>query len=336
MAVPTVVARPALSPATLRLLVPIAVAIAATYVAYGIFGFKATAVLAFMVRYSTPLVLAALCGTIGERSGVINIGIEGQMLSAAFLSFLAASSVGLALGVVAGIVTGAAIGLFMALCAVTWRMDQIIAGTVVNILAAGATSFFYRQGRVIKGSMPSIELPVLKNIPVFGDVFFRSQPIAYLAIISVVVCQVMLFRSAWGLRTRAVGEHPSAADTVGVSVSVYRYRNMAIAGGLAGLAGAYMSLEGTGTFERGMTAGRGFLALAIMIMGRWKPALAWTAALFFGLLQGLVNQLNFDKVIDIPPQFIGMLPYVLTIVVLAVFAGRVRPPAAAGTPYTKE
>ncbi len=329
-------ARLRLSPSALRTLGLVVVAVALTYVAYGLYGFRTTAVLAFMVRYSTPLILAALCGTIGERSGVINIGIEGQMLMAAFLAFLTASWVGVWLGIFGGIVVGAAMGAFLALCAVTWRIDQIIAGTVVNILAAGLTSFFYRQGKTIKGSLDAIEIPLLKDIPVFGEVFFSSKPIAYLAIIAVIVCQVMLFRTPWGLRTRAVGEHPSAADTVGVNVSVYRYRNMMIAGGLAGLAGAYISLEGTGAFERGMTAGRGFLALAIMIMGRWKPSLAWGAALFFGLLQGLVNQLNFDKVIDIPPQFIGMAPYALTIIVLAIFAGRVRPPAAAGTPYTKE
>lgn len=310
--------------------------LAAAAIGYGIWGFKATAVLAFMIRYATPLILAALCGTIGERTGVINIGIEGQMLMSAFTGFLVASSVGLLAGVFAGVATGVVMGAFIAVCAVTWRIDQIIAGTVVNILAAGLTSFFYRQGRTLKGQVPTWEIPLLKDIPLFGRVLFQNPPITYLAIVLVIVLQVLLFRTAWGLRTRAVGEHPSAADTVGVNVSRYRYGNVMLAGGLAGLGGAYISIEGTGSFERGMTANRGFLALAIMIMGRWKPALAWAAALFFGFLNGLVNQLNFDKVIDIPQEFIGMLPYVLTIVVLAVFAGRVRPPAAAGQPYTKE
>jgi simple sugar transport system permease protein len=239
-------------------------------------------------------------------------------------------------GTLAGVAVGAVLGLFLALCAVTWRIDQIIAGTVINILAAGVTSFFYRQGRTITDRLPTWEIPVLKDIPMLGRVFFQSQPLTYATFLIIIVLQVMLFRSAWGLRTRAVGEHPSAADTVGVNVSWYRYGNVALGGALAGLAGALLAIEATGTFERGMTAGRGFLALAIMIMGRWRPALAWAAALFFGLLNGLVNQLNFERVIDVPPQFIGMLPYALTIVVLAVFAGRVRPPAASGQPYTKE
>jgi simple sugar transport system permease protein len=325
-----------LSRPTLIGLASVAAALIAAYIGYGIWGFKTTSVLAFMIRYATPLVLAALCGTIGERTGVINIGIEGQMLMSAFTGFLVASSVGIFAGVVTGVLTGLAMGAFMALCAVTWRIDQVIAGTVVNILAAGLTSFFYRQGRTLKGQVPTIEIPGLADIPMLGRVLFQNPPITYLAIVLVGVLQIALFRTAWGLRTRAVGEHPSAADTVGVSVPLYRYRNVILAGALAGLAGAFISIEGTGSFERGMTAGRGFLALAIMIMGRWKPALAWAAALFFGFLNGLVNQLQFDRVIDIPPQFIGMLPYATTIVVLAVFAGRGRPPAAAGQPYTKE
>lgn len=307
---------------------------AAVYAAYGIWGFKTTAVLGFMVPYSTPLILGALCGIIGERSGVINIGIEGQMLGSAFVAFLGASAVGVSAGILLGVLCGAVIGAFLALCSVTWRIEQIIAGTVINILALGLTSFLYRPGRTINGQVPEWQIPLLSKLPVLGPVLFQNPPITYLAMVAVVVFHVLLFRSAWGLRTRAVGENPSAADTVGVSVVRYRYVNLIVAGALAGLAGAYISVEGAGTFERNMTAGRGFLALAIMIMGRWQPLLAWSAALFFGLLQGLVNQLNFDQVIDIPPQFTAMLPYVLTIVALAVFAGKVRPPAAAGKPYS--
>lgn len=325
-----------LSADTRNTLIVVAVGLAAAYLAYGIWGFKATAVLGFMVRYSTPLALAAMCGILGERSGVINIGIEGQMLLGAFIAFFGAAALGLVFGVVVAVALGALMGLFLAVCAVSWRIDQVIAGTVINILAAGVTSFFYRQGKTIDNQMPTWKIPGLGDIPVLGQVFFQSQPLTYLTFIIIAVLQVALFRSAWGLRTRAVGEHPSAADTVGVNVSLYRYGNVILGGGLAGLAGALLSVEATGTFERGMTAGRGFLALAIVIMGRWRPSLAWAAALFFGLLNGLVNQLNFDRVINIPPQFIGMLPYVMTIVVLAIFAGRVRPPAAAGTAYTKE
>ncbi|MEZ5263087.1 MAG: ABC transporter permease [Acidimicrobiales bacterium] len=314
----------------------IVVALAAAYVAYGIWDFKATAVLGFMVRYSTPLALAAMCGILCERTGVINIGIEGQMLLGAFVAFFGATFAGITFGVAAAVLAGGVLGAFLALTAVTWRINQIIAGTVINILAAGITSFFYRQGRTMKGSVPEWDIPLLSDIPLLGRVLFQNGLLTYLTFVIIIVLHVLLFRTPWGLRTRAVGEHPSAADTVGVDVSRYRYLNVTIAGGLAGLAGALLSVEATGTFERGMTSGRGFLALAIMIMGRWRPTLAWAAALFFGLLNGLVNQLNFERVIDVPPQFIGMLPYVLTIIVLAVFAGRVRAPAAAGQPYTKE
>lgn len=314
-------------------LINAALVLGVVYAAYGVWGFRTTAVLGFMVRYSTPLALAAMCAILGERSGVINIGIEGQMLLGAFVAFFAAASAGLLAGVAAAVAVGAVMGLFLALCAVTWRIDQIIAGTVINILAAGLTSFFYRQGKSLESPMPSWKVPLLGDLPVMGKVVFQSQLLTYASFVIIVVLQVALFRTAWGLRTRAVGEHPSAADTVGVNVIRYRYVNVAVGGALAGLAGAMLSIEATGSFDRNMTAGRGFLALAIMIMGRWRPLLAWAGALFFGLLNGLVNQLNFDQVIHIPPQFIAMLPYGLTIVVLAVFGNGVRPPAASGQPY---
>lgn len=318
-------------------LLPVVVALV---IAYGFYFFwsanKTVAVLSFAVRYAIPLILAALCGLLGERTGVVNIGIEGQMLASAFVAFFVASSAGPWAGIVLGVVAGLTSGAFLALCAVRWRIDQIIAGTVINIMAFGLTSFFYRPGKTIKGRLPEWQLPGLSDIPLIGRVLFERGPVAFLALILVFVVHVLLFRTRWGLRSRAVGEHPSAADTVGVSVERLRYMNTTIAGGFAGLAGAFIAVESAGTFERGMTASRGFLALAIMIMGRWKPMLAAASALFFGLMSGVANQLNFDKVIDIPPQFINMTPYILTIVVLAVFAGKVRPPAAAGSAYVKE
>lgn len=300
-------------------------------------GQKTTAVLASTVRLSTPLLLGALCGLIGERSGVVNIGIEGQMLSAAFAGFLAASVSGsLLLGVAAGVFTGMLIGTFLAWCAVTLRLDQIIAGTVVNILAGGFTTFLYRSGRTLPGgAFRSIRIPGLASLPVVGKVVFDNPPITYGAVMLMVVVHVAIYRTRWGLRTRAVGEHPSAADTVGIDVGRLRYRNVTIAGGLAGLAGAFLSLESVGSFERSMTNGRGFVALAVMIFGRWTPLGAWAGALLFGLANALQNQLQLDGTL-IPPQFIGMLPYVLTIVVLAGLAGRSRAPAAAGRPYEKE
>jgi general nucleoside transport system permease protein len=300
-------------------------------------GAKTEAVLISTVRQSTPLVLAALCGLVGERTGVINIGIEGQLLMSAFTGFYVAAATGnIWVGVFAGVVSGMVLGLFLALCAVTWRVDQIIAGTVINIFVAGVTSFYYRQGKTLKGSLHQFDIPLLSKIPLIGKVFFVNRPITYMAIVLVIVLHIALFKTRWGLRSRSVGEHPSAADTVGIGVERQRYINVTLAGGLAGLGGAFLSLEAVGSFERGMSAQRGFTALAIMIFGRWKPFGAWAAALFFAFTTAMAAQLEFDRVIDIPPQFINMLPYVLVIVVLALFAGKVRPPAASGQPYVKE
>ena len=227
--------------------------------------------------------------------------------------------------------------MFLALCAVTWKIDQIIAGTVINIFVAGITSFLYTQGKHEPGRPRRDRASrCCRDLPLVGEVLFTNTPIAYLAIILVFVLHVGLFHTRWGLRSRSVGEHPSAADTVGISVGGFRYLNTALAGGLAGLGGAFLSLEAVGTFERGMSANRGFTALAIMIFGRWKPFLAWAGALFFAFTTAMAAQLQFDQVIDVPPQFINILPYVLVIIVLAVTAGKVRPPAAAGQPYVKE
>ena len=298
---------------------------------------KTSAVLNGTFRQATPLVLAAMCGLLGERTGIVNIGIEGQLLMSAFTGFYVAAATGsIWTGVLAGMLSGALLGLFLALCAVTWSIDQIIAGTVINIFVAGLTSFLYSQGKSLTGSLPEFDVPLLHDIPLLGPAIFENTPIAYIAMGLVVVLYVGLFHTRWGLRSRAVGEHPNAADSVGINVGLKRYVNTALAGGLAGLGGAFLSLEAVGTFERGMSAQRGFTALAIMIFGRWQPFLAWAGALFFAFTSRLAAQLQFDQVIDVPPQFINILPYVLVIVVLAVFAGRVRPPAAAGKPFVKE
>jgi general nucleoside transport system permease protein len=318
--------------------IPVAAVILLAYgFYYGNSEAKTAAVLNRTFRSSTPLVLGALCGLLGERTGIVNIGIEGQLLMSAFTGFYTAAATGsIWVGVLAGVVSGALLGLFLALCAVTWKVDQIIAGTVINIFVAGITSFLYTQGKRSPGGLNQIEIPLLSEIPLLGDVLFNNTPIAYMAIILVFVLHFALFRTRWGLRSRSVGEHPSAADTVGISVFRQRYLNTTLAGGLAGLGGAFLSLEAVGTFERGMSAQRGFTALAIMIFGRWKPILAWLGALFFAFTSAMAAQLQFDQVIDVPPQFINILPYVMVILVLALFAGRVRPPAAAGQPYEKE
>ncbi len=284
---------------------------------------------------AVPLVLASLVGVVGERSGVINIGIEGQMLVSAFAGFFTAAATGsLVAGVVAGVVGGILMGAFLALTTVKWQMDQIIAGVVINIVATGITSFYYKQGKTLPHGMPNFTVPGLSSIPLIGPVFFIAGPIALSTLVIVLVVHFGLFRTRWGLRTRAIGEYPSAADTAGINVIRMRLVNVTLAGALAGLAGAYLSMEATSSFERGMTAGRGFLALAIMIFGAWRPLRALSAALFFGFTSALASQLQAAGV-HIPQQFINMLPYVLTLVVLAAAAGRVRPPAAEGKPFVK-
>ncbi len=298
---------------------------------------QATAVYASTLRQSTPLVLGALCGLIGERSGIINIGIEGQMLMAAFIAFLVNVYVGnLLIAGIAGVLVGALMGLFLAWMSITLKMDQIIGGTVINILALGLTSFFYVVGLTTKGKLQPIPLGPLADIPLVGPVLFNNAPITYITIILVFVVQFALFRTVWGLRTRAVGEHPSAADTVGIRVNVTRYINTTLAGCFAGLAGAYLTLEAVGSFERGMTNGRGFIALAVMIFGKWTPLGAWGGALLFGAASALQTQFQFLGLDFIPHQFVGMFPYILTIIVLAGFVGRSRPPAAEGQVYDPE
>ncbi len=295
-----------------------------------------TAVLNSTLRQSTPLVLGAMCGLLGERTGVINIGIEGQMLLSAFIGFLVNVYTGnLVVAILAGVATGALMGLLLAYMSVTLKMDQIIGGTVLNILAFGLTGYFYQTGLTTEGKLQPIPLGPLADLPLVGPVFFSNPPITYLTLLMVAIVHYVLFFTRWGLRSRAVGEHPRAADTVGVNVYWVRYANVIWGGALAGLAGAFLTLEAVGSFERGMTNGRGFVALAVMIFGKWTPLGAWGAALLFGLATALQTQLQFAQ-IQVPHQFIGMLPYVLTIVVLAGFVGRARPPAADGVPYDKE
>jgi len=295
-----------------------------------------TAVLASAVRHSTPLILGALCGLISERSGVINIGIEGMMLLSAFMAYMFNVWTGnLLLAIFGGILTGAIMGLLLAFMSVTLKLDQIIGGTVINILALGLTGYFYQVGLTTSGKLRAIPLGPLAEIPLIGPVLFDNPPITYVAIVLVFVLQYVLFHTRWGLRTRSVGEHPRAADTVGINVYFMRYTNVILGGAIAGLAGAFLTLEAVGSFERNMTNGRGFIALAVMLFGKYNPIGAWGAALFFGFTTAMQTQLQFMG-INIPHQFIGMIPYVMTILVLAGFVGRTRVPAADGIPYEKE
>src|SRR5262245_2225163 len=305
-----------------------------------------TAVLTSTLRQSTPIILGALAGILCERSGVINIGIEGMMLLSAFLGFLFNVWTGnLLLAVVGTLLAGGLIGALHALMSIALKVDQIISGTVINILAVGFTGYFYQQGLTTQGKLVPIRIPLLADIPIVGPVLFENAPITYTALILVVVIHLLLFRTRWGLRTRAVGEHPTAADTVGIQVNRMRYINVILGGMLAGLAGGFLTLEAVGSFERGMTNGRGFVALAVMIFGKWTPLGAWAGALLFGFANGLQTQIQFLQnqlppwlawVGEIPHQFIGLLPYLLTVIVLAGFVGRARPPAAIGKVYEKE
>ena len=295
------------------------------------------AVLGSTIRQSTPILLGALCGILCERAGIINIGIEGQMLMAAFIGFMTNVWTGnLFLSVLAGMATGALLGLLHAFMSVNLKLDQIIGGTVINILGLGLTGFFYTAGLTTEGKIQPLNLGFLADIPLIGPVLFTNPPITYAAIILVFVLQFVLFRTTWGLRTRAVGEHPRAADTLGINVFATRYINVILGGAVAGLAGAFLTLEAVGSFERAMTNGRGFVALAVMVFGKWNPLGVWGAALLFGFANAIQTQIQFAGVLEIPHQFIGMLPYLLTIIVLAGFVGRARPPAADGVPYEKE
>ncbi len=298
------------------------------------------AMLAVAVARSTPLILGALSGIFCERSGVVNIGIEGMMLSAAFFGFIAeVYSHSLAIGLMVALLTGALMALLHAVLSISFKVDQIISGMVINILAVGVTGFFNRflfMTGVPGGqeTLPELSIPLLGDLPVVGRVLFQHQPITFTAIVLVFVAHLVLFRTVWGLRTRAVGEHPLAADTVGIDVYRVRYLNVLIGGLLAGLGGAYFTLEAIPHFEPLMTNGRGFIALAAMIFGKWTPFGAWGAALLFGVAEALPVTLQIQG-INVPYQIVGLLPYVLTIIVVAGAIGRATPPAAVGIPYEK-
>jgi simple sugar transport system permease protein len=288
-------------------------------------------------------VLGALSGILCERSGIINIGIEGMMLAGAFAGFVAKVATNdwpllasLFIGVAAALLVGGLMGLLHATLSIRFRMDQIISGTVLIILATGFSSYLFDREAVAAGKFSPIRLPVLGDIPVLGNILFNNPPLTYLTLLLVVVVHVALFYTRWGLRTRAVGEHPRAADTVGINVNRYRYVNTVLGGMLAGLGGGFLVLEAVGQFQEGMTAGRGFIALAAMIFGNWNPFGALAASLLFGYTQALQNELLLAGVTTVPRQFVGMLPYIVTIIAVSGFVGRVRPPAAEGQVYETE
>jgi len=319
------------------------------------------ALLPIILSLATPLALGALCGVLTELSGVVNIGIEGIMLMAAFFGYLTGfafhdaigSGQSLALGIVVAVLVGALLGLVHAWLTVSVRADQIIAGTMMNIAAFGVTGYLNRliitpSGLGGAGVIAPFHLPdPVANLPLVGPIlvmFFDQGPIAMSVIFIVVALQLALFRTRWGLRTRSVGEHPKAADTVGIDVYRQRYLNVIFGCALAGLAGAFLTLESTGSFQNGMTNGRGFIALAAMIFGRWTPIGAFGGALLFGTATalGVVVSIRVPEgdlggiMRSIPSYWYAALPYLMTIVILAGVVGRSTPPAADGVPYVKE
>ena len=315
-----------------------------------------TDTLAQMFRVATPIAFAAFCGMMCERAGIINIGIEGQMLMAAMVCYAtnlfsfqwlktfmdpdAAGSTSRIIALVLGLLSALLLAALHAVLSIRFKADQIISGTVINILALGLTGFFYRQFLAENlpagpGTFPLVPIPGLVDIPVIGPIFFNQKPLTYILFIMVVFLYFLLFYTPWGLRTRAVGEHPRAADTLGVNVNWMRYSNTLIGGLMAGLGGAWFTLEAVDVFNPGMTNGLGFIGLAAMIFGKWKPIGALVGALIFGLGNSVTSTVSIFRP-DIPSQIPQMLPYILTIIVLTGVVGQAIPPAAEGKVYEKQ
>ena len=314
-----------------------------------LFSILTVSLFAATIRAATPLALAALGGIFSERSGIVNIALEGIMLIGAFFAMMISyygAQYGLPplasalAGMVGAIVFGFLISMIHAVVSIRFRADQVVSGVAINILALGLTGFLLQLIFNTSGNSPSVPnlaawpIPVLASIPILGDIFFNQPPIVYLALLAVPISSFVLFKTPLGLRLRSVGEHPKAADTVGVNVFSLRYLGVGLSGVLAGLAGAYLSIGQLNIFTEGMTNGRGFIALAAVIFGKWNPWGAFGACLLFGFADAVQISLQ-NAGVPIPSEFLLMLPYVLTLIALAGFIGRSRPPAAAGVPYEK-
>jgi len=289
-----------------------------------------------------PLIFGALGGVIGERSAVINVAIEGQLLMGAFLSALVGTMAKSTwAGLFAAGVGGLLVAILLAVFAIKYQVDQVVLGVVLNLLVLGLTSYLYLQVMAphqesfnSAPNLPIWKVPGLDKIPIIGPALFEQNILTYLAIVLVIAVHVGLFHTRWGLRTRAVGEHPAAADTVGIKVIATRYRNVLIAGFIAGIGGAYFTIGAGFNFSLNTTQGAGFIALAAVIFGRWKPIGATMAALLFGFTTYLGDYLPAIGS-SIPSAFLSMLPYIATIIAVAGLVGRVRAPAADGKPYVK-
>ena len=307
------------------------------------------------IRVATPIAFAALCGVMCERSGVVDIGIEGKMLMAAMVGYAvnlfafqalkdslgveSAGNISRWLAVFAGVLSAMILAALHAVVSIEFKTNQIITGTVINILAIGLTGFLYRQFLAENlpagpGTFPIAPIPILASIPVIGQVLFQQKPLTYLMVILVIAIHYVLFYTPWGLRTRAVGEHPRAADTLGVNVIKTRYVNVILGGLIAGSGGVWFTLDAVDVFNPLMTNGLGFIGLAAMIFGKWNPVGALIGALIFGLGNSVTSTVSIFRP-DIPSQLPQMLPYILTIIVLTGVVGRANPPAADGKPYDK-
>lgn len=291
------------------------------------------------LQYAALLLLPALGGVISERSGVVNIAMEGMMLTGAFFAVavdLAVHNMGIA--VLGAMVAGGLMALIHAVVSIRYRADQIVSGVAINIFAAGITVFLVNRiygladvGEVpARDTIPNISIPLLSNIPFFGAIFFQQNVMVYVAILLLIATQVMLFRTRLGLRIRSVGEHPQAADTAGINVYALRYGSVITSGLLSGLAGAFLSIGIANTFVPNMTDGRGYIALAAMIFGKWTPIGAFVATLIFGFGQAVYDA---NSSIHVSQYLLSMTPYILTLVVLTAVVRRSSPPAADGIPY---
>jgi general nucleoside transport system permease protein len=301
-----------------------------------------TGLLQAAVLLAVPLIFGSMAGLLCEKSGVINIAIEGQLLFAAFVSAVIASlTQNLIWGLISAPIAGALVSWILAYFSIRFQVDQVILGFVINVLVLGLTNFFYTVLLVpyestwnAAGSFSAIPIPVLSKIPIIGPILFNQTIVVYFMYLIVTVIQIALFKSKWGLRTRAVGELPIAADSVGIDVNKLRFRNVIIAGAVAGVGGAVFTIGAVGVFSQSMTAGAGFIALACLIFGKWSPKGALIAALFFGFTNSLQSNLSIAGV-PIPSEFMLMIPYIATIIAVSGLIGRVRAPAADGIPYLR-
>jgi simple sugar transport system permease protein len=290
---------------------------------------------------AVPLTLGALSGVLCERAGVVNIAIEGMMLAGAFVSVLVGSLTNLWIGLLAAVIVGAILGLVHAVFSIKYMIDQIISGTVIIIFATGITSYLsakylqVNQALNNPGIFPTWDIPILSRIPFIGPILFANNMFVYAMFIFMIGLHIALFYTRWGLRLRSVGEHPKAADTLGINVFRTRYMAVILGGMMAGFAGGYFTLGSVGRFDEVMTAGRGFISLAAMIFGNWTPFGSFGAGLLFGFADSLASKLAILG-IDIPSQFLLMAPYIATMIVLAGVVGRGHMPAADGQPYKKE